>query len=381
MKNTFWKSGMLFMFLVLVSNVAFSVSPKAIEYYSAGELSYKSGDYENALKNYEMALQLDSTIEGYDPYVKFKMGISAYMLGDYSKAKSYLSGYNSSFVRELLDSVNKRQAQDEWKKWIVKNKPAYSEVSTSVVATSSQKKSTSITTVLVTIAIFLTVFSALLYAEYRIFKLKRKIIVLPNNSAAPSGESANKSVPIVESPLNEGKKLPVQEDNALSLLPENVKFIDFEKLINSEIDAFNDLFEERSITQSAEYTPLIEGEESQTTDESKHEESIEERIDVLESVLEESKKLIEELAETTQIPSRDEQHIGESDLAEVETKLILKLNEYKESQGVNMNQIEAELLEEIQKDLSHFDDLEKITDYETEIFVKKLLMITGGETN
>ncbi|MGC8903122.1 MAG: tetratricopeptide repeat protein [Fervidobacterium sp.] len=381
MKNTFWKSGMLFMFLVLVSNVAFSVSPKAIEYYSAGELSYKSGDYENALKNYEMALQLDSTIEGYDPYVKFKMGISAYMLGDYSKAKSYLSGYNSSFVRELLDSVNKRQAQDEWKKWIVKNKPAYSEVSTSVVATSSQKKSTSITTVLVTIAIFLTVFSALLYAEYRIFKLKRKIIVLPNNSAAPSGESANKSVPIVESPLNEGKKLPVQEDNALSLLPENVKFIDFEKLINSEIDAFNDLFEERSITQSAEYTPLIEGEESQTTDESKHEESIEERIDVLESVLEESKKLIEELAETTQIPSRDEQHIGESDLAEVETKLILKLNEYKESQGVNMNQIEAKLLEEIQKDLSHFDDLEKITDYETEIFVKKLLMITGGETN
>jgi bacterioferritin (cytochrome b1) len=369
------------MFLVLVSNVAFSVSPKAIEYYSAGELSYKSGDYENALKNYEMALQLDSTIEGYDPYVKFKMGISAYMLGDYSKAKSYLSGYNSSFVRELLDSVNKRQAQDEWKKWIVKNKPAYSEVSTSVVATSSQKKSTSITTVLVTIAIFLTVFSALLYAEYRIFKLKRKIIVLPNNSAAPSGESANKSVPIVESPLNEGKKLPVQEDNALSLLPENVKFIDFEKLINSEIDAFNDLFEERSITQSAEYTPLIEGEESQTTDESKHEESIEERIDVLESVLEESKKLIEELAETTQIPSRDEQHIGESDLAEVETKLILKLNEYKESQGVNMNQIEAKLLEEIQKDLSHFDDLEKITDYETEIFVKKLLMITRRETN
>jgi len=94
----------LITFVIFLSHVTLllAVSQKAIEYYSAAELSYKSGDYSTALKNYELALSTDPTIEGYDSQIKFKMGISAYMMGDYDKARSYLAGYNNELSEPCL---------------------------------------------------------------------------------------------------------------------------------------------------------------------------------------------------------------------------------------------------------------------------------------
>jgi len=101
--------------LILITIVGFSTAQTGMEYYSAAELSYKSGDYKTALDNYEMALAADNTLEGYDPQIKFKMGISAYMIGNYDKARNYLAGYDNDFVKNLLESISSRQAEDEWK--------------------------------------------------------------------------------------------------------------------------------------------------------------------------------------------------------------------------------------------------------------------------
>lgn len=363
--------------IVLVYVSIFSISQKAIEYYSAAELSYKSGDYSTALRNYELALTTDPTIEGYDSYIKFKMGISAYMVGNYDKARSYLSGYNTSFVRELLSSIDKRQAQDEWKQWILKNKPVVSEVPTQT--SSYQTKNNKSINFIIPIAVFLLIFATLIFAEIRILRIRRQVIELP---LAPEKSSAGEMKQQVVQAGEESKKEIKVEDEVMGLIPENAKIVDFEKLINSEIDIFKDILEgtanieevlisEESYQNNTQEAQLIE--EKQEI----QEDILDDRKALIEDILQESKELIDNL----EIEKSEETANSISvQLSELESKFIQKLEDYLTTVSPE-KEMGVEYLEKLQQDFAYFDNLEKITDEESKLLVKKLITIHRGENN
>lgn len=352
--------------VVLTCVSLFSISQKAIEYYSAAELSYKSGDYATALRNYELALTTDPTIEGYDSYIKFKMGISAYMVGNYDKARSYLSGYNTSFVRELLSSIDKRQAQDEWKRWILKNKPVVSEVPTQ---TSFNQTKTKYTNIVLPIVVFFLIFATLLFAEIRILKIRKQVIELPLNPEKKLEEAEQQSTQVVQ-----GSKKEVRfEDEVMELIPENAKIVDFEKLLNSEIDIFRELLE-----GTADIEEVLTKEESyQEKTQEKQEEVTEDRKALIEDILQESKELIENLE--VQKPEELSGSLS-IELSEIESKFVERLKEYS-AKTSHEKEMSIEDLEKLQQDFTYFDDFEKITDEDSKLLVKKLVNLYRGENS
>jgi len=356
-------------------SLSFPISQIAIEYYSAGELSYKSGDYVSALRNYEMAISNDPTIEGYDPYIKFKMGISAYMIGNYDKAKSYLSGYNSNFVEELLQSINKRQAQDEWKRWILKNRPLSSEVSTTVTNYNLPQGQSSAKTYLIVIIVFITIFSILIFTELRILKLKRAIIELPK---PVPGENLSDGSKGIEMPIEKTKE-ETKEDEVLKLIPKDAKIIDFEKLINSEIDIFKDLLEENVTNEDNK----VEAEERVETEEERTAvESIFEEQENLEDVLQESREIINELEKENGTKVEANPINVTNELSVIETELIEKLHKYNEKvSSESESNLSAVFVEDLQRDFSYFDDIDKITQEVTEVLVEKLIIMSRGENS
>lgn len=401
-------------FLVLTTVIGFSTAQNGMEYYSAAELSYKSGDYKTALDNYEMALAADNTLEGYDPQIKFKMGISAYMIGNYDKARNYLAGYDNDFVRNLLESISSRETEDEWKRWIKQNNPTTSEVvsqdevSTSTAVTVTQPSSGS-SNVAIIIVIFSTTFVVLMIAEYRIYRVKRKVIELPlesrqrasaqkieseiastntPNTAEVSGEASQSSDAAEKSSID---KTPSE----LDLIPNGAKIIDFEELINSEIDVFKDIFEQLdTIDNKKEEMPSVES--AKNTDNSDVLQNIEfdaeppiEEIDreaLINEVLDESKNLIDEIEKISNESGETKQsEVTPVELESIEAELIGKvkkivdtISENKDKETESEEQ-PVEDYEKLQKPFEEFDELEKISEEDANILMKKLLILSRGE--
>lgn len=401
-------------FLVLTTVIGFSTAQNGMEYYSAAELSYKSGDYKTALDNYEMALAADNTLEGYDPQIKFKMGISAYMIGNYDKARNYLAGYDNDFVRNLLESISSRETEDEWKRWIKQNNPTTSEVvsqdevSTSTAVTVTQPSSGS-SNVAIIIVIFSTTFVVLMIAEYRIYRVKRKVIELPlesrqrasaqkieseiastntPNTAEVSGEASQSSDAAEKSSID---KTPSE----LDLIPNGAKIIDFEELINSEIDVFKDIFEQLdTIDNKKEEMPSVES--AKNTDNSDVLQNMEfdaeppiEEIDreaLINEVLDESKNLIDEIEKISNESGETKQsEVTPVELEGIEAELIGKVkkivdtvSENKEKETESEEQ-PVEDYEKLQKPFEEFDELEKISEEDANILMKKLLILSRGE--
>uniref|UniRef100_A0A7V4NFJ3 Tetratricopeptide repeat protein n=1 Tax=Fervidobacterium pennivorans TaxID=93466 RepID=A0A7V4NFJ3_FERPE len=354
-----------------------AVSQRAIEYYSAAELSYKSGDYSTALKNYELALSTDPTIEGYDPQIKFKMGISAYMIGDYDKARSYLAGYDNDFVRALLDSISQRKAQDEWKKWISTYKPTTVEEATQLV---SQVQKESKTNLLPVLLIFVITFAVLLVAEFRIYKARRMVIELPKKPAEATLSSSTGGQTVSETLVETSEKSVSEE---FELIPKEARIVDFEQLLQSEIDVFKDIFEQIPQKEKTEQKPA----EAKGVKELEKEplvgaaEKEVEREKVVEEILGETKELIEDLGkEIVTQPQEEKFQVEQIEMESIEAGLLSRLRAQRDN-WVEESQSSAEFYEEMQKEFSEFDTLEKITEEETKILVEKLIKLRQGENN
>lgn len=369
----------LVMFLIFLSHVTLllAVSQRAIEYYSAAELSYKSGDYSTALKNYELALSTDPTIEGYDPQIKFKMGISAYMIGDYDKARSYLAGYDNDFVTALLDSISQRKAQDEWKKWISTYKPTTVEEATQLV---SQVQKESKTNLLPVLLIFVITFAVLLVAEFRIYKARRMVIELPKKPAEATLSSSTGGQTVSETLVETSEKSVSEE---FELIPKEARIVDFEQLLQSEIDVFKDIFEQIPQKEKTEQKPA----EAKGVKELEKEplvgaaEKEVEREKVVEEILGETKELIEDLGkEIVTQPQEEKFQVEQIEMESIEAGLLSRLRAQRDN-WVEESQSSAEFYEEMQKEFSEFDTLEKITEEETKILVEKLIKLRQGENN
>lgn len=402
-------------FLVLITVIGFSTAQTGMEYYSAAELSYKSGDYKTALDNYEMALAADNTLEGYDPQIKFKMGISAYMIGNYDKARNYLAGYDNDFVKNLLESISSRQTEDEWKRWIKQNNPTTSEVvsqdevSTSTAVTVTQPSSGN-SNVAIIMIIFSTTFVVLMIAEYRIYRVKRKVVELPLESrqrvSAQKVESeissTNTSTTVEVSgeadQSDTAEKTSIDKTpSELDLIPNGAKIIDFEELINSEIDVFKDIFEQLDIIDNKkEEIPEKSGEPEKDNGNSDVLQNIESTVEapiedidremLINEVLDESKNLVDEIKKISDKSGETEQSkVTSVELESIEAELIERIkkiidtvseNKDKETESVEQP---VEDYEKLQKPFEEFDELEKISEEDADILMKKLLILSRGE--
>lgn len=106
--------------LVLVPLISFSY-----DLYVTAMNAYNVGDYARALELFERLLKENPRVEELDPYVKLKMGICAYAIGDMSKARVYLSLFPENVVgEELLKRL--QVGEEEWRRYLkpVQTSPA-----------------------------------------------------------------------------------------------------------------------------------------------------------------------------------------------------------------------------------------------------------------
>jgi len=108
----------MLLFFLLLSLTIFSN-----DLYTNALNAYLEGDYRRALRLFEESLQKDPTIEERDPLVKLKMGICAYAIGDYERARAYLSNFPDNVIaREILNRLN--VPQEEWEKYVRSKAPS-----------------------------------------------------------------------------------------------------------------------------------------------------------------------------------------------------------------------------------------------------------------
>ncbi|MEN3008403.1 tetratricopeptide repeat protein [Pseudothermotoga sp.] len=104
--------------LIFLSSV---VLANAVEYYNSALNAYVQGDYKHALEWFETALKLEPKIESYDPLVKLKMGVCAFMINDHAKAKAYLEQYesNNAVAASILKVIREgKKVTEEWMVWL-----------------------------------------------------------------------------------------------------------------------------------------------------------------------------------------------------------------------------------------------------------------------
>lgn len=159
--------GRIFIVLVFLSSV---VLAGAIEYYNSALNAYAQGDYKRALEWFEMALKLEPKIESYDPLVKLRMGICAFMINDHAKAKAYLEPYESSnaVAANTLKIIREgTKATEEWMVWLKSRIPT-----PMPIQTQPSKKQTP---VLLTVGVFIASFSVA-FLMLRFLKKRKKVI-------------------------------------------------------------------------------------------------------------------------------------------------------------------------------------------------------------
>ncbi len=156
--------------ILLISLMTFAFSQSGMDYYSAGMNAYASGNYKEALEWFEKALEIDPTIEQTDPYLKFRMGICAFVIKDYQKAKTYLSLYRDNEVaQQILRVIEKGVPEEEWRKWI---KIPQEAKETSQAARVVNEKKGNFKKALLSLGISIVVFVSLFLIELKIMKLK-----------------------------------------------------------------------------------------------------------------------------------------------------------------------------------------------------------------
>ena len=109
---------MMFLVLSFIPILLFSQASDerlnvAFRLYNEGLAAYQSGEFERALKLFEEALVILPEMESYAPEIKLYIGVSAYYIGDYAKARTYLQLFpESPLARELLETMKNKKVEE-----------------------------------------------------------------------------------------------------------------------------------------------------------------------------------------------------------------------------------------------------------------------------
>ncbi|AEH51788.1 tetratricopeptide repeat protein [Pseudothermotoga thermarum] len=231
---------LLFTFLIICA----VVSANGLEYYLSAMNAYNKGMYAQALDWFEKAIQLDPKIESIDPLVKLRMGICAFAVRDYQKAKAYLSPYKDKDVvtTRILQMIDQGEPlTDEWLTWLRSRLP-----STSFEPRTTTKKSVPI---LLLIGIFISTFSATLMLILFVNKLRARRL------------SIEKEIPVeeqLETQLNEVKQL-LEEAGQTSASSKALTSQDLEDLekLEQELSKLVEEVLKESSTKTEEKVTLI----------------------------------------------------------------------------------------------------------------------------
>ncbi|ANQ54298.1 hypothetical protein BG95_07715 [Thermosipho sp. 1063] len=373
-------------FILFFALTIFGFQKEAIEYYQAGLNAYQQDNYKKALEYFEKALVLDPSIEGYDNSLKFKAGISAFMIGNYDKAKAYLSNYKDNpVVGKFLSSIQKESTEtSEWSNWIKKYHPTEVPVSTN---TTNNKSNFKLILFLITFSLS---FAILLFMEIRVWKAKKTY---------PVAVEEIKPEPI--------KTPSIIVENTEELFPENTKAtINFEDLINKDLSFLSEFFDDTSkqeldkepekpventlIEKSTESKDTINKvEKSNNIKEEKDEinnETLEDYIQVVKEEEEKEKSSEEEINEILEEIDEIEEIVSNSneDKDIVENSLIEQLNSMKFENTTD--EIPIERLEEFStlspdESLKLLDEKEEFDEFDLKIISKSLkdLMLSHEE--
>ncbi|MBT1247456.1 MULTISPECIES: tetratricopeptide repeat protein [unclassified Thermosipho (in: thermotogales)] len=374
-------SAIFILFFVLA---IFGFQKEAIEYYQAGLNAYQQDNYKKALEYFEKALILDPSIEGYDNSLKFKTGISAFMIGNYDKAKAYLSNYKDNpIIGKLLNSIQKESTEtSEWSNWIKKYHPTEVPVSTN---TTNNKSNFKLILFLITFSLSFTI---LLFMEIRVWKAKKTY-----------------PVPVEEIKPEPMKTPSIIVENTEELFPENTKAtINFEDLINKDLSFLSEFFDDTPKQElDKEPEKLVENaleskntvnkvEKSNNIKEEKEEkveinnETLKDYIQVVKEEEEKEKSSEEEINEILEEIDEIEEIVSNSneDKDIVENSLIEQLNNMKFENTTD--EIPIERLEEFStlssdESLKLLDDKEEFDEFDLKIISKSLkdLMLSHEE--
>ncbi|KAF2957967.1 hypothetical protein AS159_06150 [Thermotoga sp. Ku-13t] len=203
------------------------VLANALEYYNSALNAYVQKDYKNALEWFETALRLDPSIESYDPMVKLRMGLCAFALKDYAKARAYLEPYESSNVvaASVLKAIREgTQKNEEWMEWLRSRIPPPTPVQVQV----TKKKSP----VLLTVGVFAISF-AISFLLLRILRHKRPA-VKEQPTVEEKLERQLEEIGMVSNSLKEGKMvIDFETDEELQKLEAQIESI-VQQIISKE---------------------------------------------------------------------------------------------------------------------------------------------------
>jgi len=287
--------------LLLVLSI-FVFSQSGMDYYSAGMNAYALGNYKEALEWFEKALELNPTIEQTDPYLKFRMGICAFMVKDFQKAKTYLSLYKDNEVaQQMLEVIEKGVPEEEWKKWLKISQETPQATETTV------EKKRNFKSILLPLGISIVVFVSLFLIELKIMKL-RELAKLAKRTKQPE-----------EAP-------PVEASETPQKTSEGVVEVPFEEIMRKEIEAIEELVQPMS------------SESEREVEEVKEEISVEpaEKVEIGEESGETERTEIREVREALEKVGREEGEIEEFD----EDKIVEKAKELLESERMEGISIE-----------------------------------------
>lgn len=211
--------------LVLIPVLIFS---NALEYYKSALNAYAQGDYKRALEWFEASLKIEPRMESYDPLIKLRMGVCAYMIKDYAKARAYLEPYESSnaVAASILKAIREgSKASEEWLEWLRSRIPP-------PATTQPQPSKKNIPLLLVT-GVFILSFAAT-FLLLRLMKSIKKVTEPKELSAEERLERQLEGIDMVSKDLEQGKKvIDFEADEELQKLEAQIESI-VQEIISKE---------------------------------------------------------------------------------------------------------------------------------------------------
>jgi tetratricopeptide (TPR) repeat protein len=211
--------------LVLIPVLIFS---NALEYYKSALNAYAQGDYKRALEWFEASLKIEPRMESYDPLIKLRMGVCAYMIKDYAKARAYLEPYESSnaVAASILKAIREgSKASEEWLEWLRSRIPP-------PATTQPQPSKKNIPLLLVT-GVFILSFAAT-FLLLRLMKGIKKVTEPKELSAEERLERQLEGIDMVSKDLEQGKKvIDFEADEELQKLEAQIEGI-VQEIISKE---------------------------------------------------------------------------------------------------------------------------------------------------
>ena len=353
---------------LLIFTLAFSVSPKAYSYYTAAMSAMQMKDCGAALQWFEKALLEDPAIEDVDPYVKLWMGVCAYEVKNYTKARDFLKLFPDNEIAKSILLRMERGLSPEEKEWDeIKELISQEKLSLKGFTIGSTPPTSTATSAnenggkssfLVFTGLFIVIFSGMMILELKygviagvLAKIPRVRIIVGNAE-------------IVKEVVHETMEKPQEEEKEEEEEEKEVE-IDIEELFNTPLDTVDKLIygedfvpevkeekEEEEGKSEMEMVTQKLGSVGSLEEEGSEEESVQEKEEKEAELEEEVEEVKEEGTSEEKEEEEEEEEIekeSESEIEPEEQETITEAQEESETEKPSGESLTDEDVSEVEK--------------------------------